>query len=360
MKFVHFSDLHIDANTGGKRDPETGIHLRVLDTVKNLDVVVDFAIAKRVDAVFFSGDAYHSPHPRQEHKILLQKRIKQLSDHNIPFIAVIGNHDRIKREYFKHPLSDFETLGIDNVYVSDEIELVEFKNFIVYQIPWQYGAVKLETIEADKPIIINAHCTVLGSTYQTDIDTSEMVLGPDFILEQEQLEFADYVALGHIHRQQVVDGVKMVYPGSVEANTWGELGDHGFVYGEFDRKNLTYEIINFETRKRYDLEFEVTTNKEFFNQLPEIDPEGLYRIRIRWKDHNTLNRVKLEKILNKAFGWKLEESKPRFNTQHRRELEDLDNKSPIELISLYFEKNGIKFDKDFEDLFFEVEQDVIS
>lgn len=361
MKFLHFADLHIDANTRGKRDPDTGVHIRVMDTVNNLDYLIDFAIQEKVDAVIFSGDAFHHERPLQEHKELFQKRIKYLANSGIPFIAVIGNHDKIQRSYFKHPLRDFEVFEVENIYVSYDPEILEFDNFIVYQIPWQYGDIKIEPLESDKPIIVNAHCTIWGITYDSGVETSEVNLGRDFVLSVEELEFADYVALGHIHREQTVhEDPPMIYPGNVEINTWGEIGDKYFIYGEFEGKNIIYKKIPFETRKRYDLEFSVESNDELFSQIPEIDPEAMYRIRIRWKDYNTVNMNKLDSIMKNAFEWKVEESRPSFRSRRRDDMEDLRGKSPLELVKTYFDRSGIEFDEEFEELFLEVEKDVVS
>ena len=54
MKILHFADAHIDIANYGRRDPESGLPLRVLDFLKSLDTIVDTAIEERVDLVLFA------------------------------------------------------------------------------------------------------------------------------------------------------------------------------------------------------------------------------------------------------------------------------------------------------------------
>ena len=53
MKLLHFADAHIDMANYGRRDPVTGLPLRVLDFLKSLDTSVDAAIDEKVDLVIF-------------------------------------------------------------------------------------------------------------------------------------------------------------------------------------------------------------------------------------------------------------------------------------------------------------------
>ncbi|HNS63036.1 MAG TPA: metallophosphoesterase, partial [Anaerolineaceae bacterium] len=63
LRILHFADTHIDIANHGRRDPETGLSLRVLDFLRALDTIVDTAIAEKVDLVLFAGDAYKDRTP---------------------------------------------------------------------------------------------------------------------------------------------------------------------------------------------------------------------------------------------------------------------------------------------------------
>ena len=63
-RILHFADAHIDIANYGKRDPDSGLPLRVLDFLNSLDEIVQTAIGEKVDCVLFAGDAARSSHGR--------------------------------------------------------------------------------------------------------------------------------------------------------------------------------------------------------------------------------------------------------------------------------------------------------
>ena len=72
----------------------------------------------------------------------------------------------------------------------------------------------------------------------------------------------DYVALGHIHKRSM-DNLKAVYPGSMFAGGFDELGEHGMLEGE----------INLDT-KQISIKFIPLDNREFVKE--EIDISIIY------------------------------------------------------------------------------------
>ena len=58
IKLLHTADLHIGMENYGRMDPETGIHGRVMDFLRRLNDMVDYAIDEGVDVFVFAGDAY--------------------------------------------------------------------------------------------------------------------------------------------------------------------------------------------------------------------------------------------------------------------------------------------------------------
>ena len=84
MKLLHFADAHIDMANYGRRDPVTGLPLRVLDFLKSLDTIVDAAIDEKVDLVIFAGDAYKDRSPAPTFQREWGRRIMRLSQAKIP------------------------------------------------------------------------------------------------------------------------------------------------------------------------------------------------------------------------------------------------------------------------------------
>ena len=117
VKLLHFSDAHIDIAAQGKRDPQSGLPIRVLDFLKALDTIIDTAIQEKVDLVIFSGDAYKDRTPVPTFQREWGKRIIRLSKNNIPTILLVGNHDISPAAGRATALQEFDTLSVPNIHV---------------------------------------------------------------------------------------------------------------------------------------------------------------------------------------------------------------------------------------------------
>ena len=117
MKLLHFADAHIDMANYGRHDPQTGLPYRVLDFLKSLDVIVDTAIAERVDLVIFAGDAYKDRTPAPTFQREWGRRIMRLSQAGIPTILLVGNHDLSPSIGRAHAIQEFDTLQVPSVHV---------------------------------------------------------------------------------------------------------------------------------------------------------------------------------------------------------------------------------------------------
>ena len=135
MKIIHFADLHIGVESYGKLDPATGFPTRMLDILRSLDKLVDYAIAEDVDLVIFCGDAYKSRDPSQTQQREFARRIKRLSEANIPVFLLVGNHDLPNAVGKATTIEIFHTLAISNIYVGN--------SFDIYTIPTKAGEVQI-------------------------------------------------------------------------------------------------------------------------------------------------------------------------------------------------------------------------
>ena len=74
----------------------------------------------------------------------------------------------------------------------------------------------------------------------------------------------DYIALGHIHKNNVYENKKIVYPGSLISGGFDELGKHGMVVGEIneiDRK-ITREFISLDNKEFKEIEINIDVEKD--------------------------------------------------------------------------------------------------
>ena len=269
MRILHFSDLHIGVENYGRTDPETGLSTRLGDFLASLDRVVEFALTQGVDLVLLAGDAYKGRDPSQTHQREFATRLARLSEAGIPTFLLVGNHDLPNAVSRATAVEIFSTLRVPNLYVGTNLQtyLVPTRAgpLQILAVPWPRRSVLLsreesrglsidgirgeierrmtEAIEArskqldpDVPAIIAAHLTVNGATVGTE---RSMMLGQDHVLMVSTLDQpqVDYVALGHIHKHQVLrrDRPMVVYSGSLQRVDFSEEGDDkGFCVVDLD------------------------------------------------------------------------------------------------------------------------------
>ena len=272
LKLLHFSDAHIDIATQGKRDPQTGLPIRVLDFLKALDTIIDTAIQEKVDLVIFSGDAYRDRTPVPTFQREWGKRIIRLSKNNIPTILLVGNHDISPAAGRATALQEFDTLSVPNIHVIGKPTLLKPNQINqlpvqVLALPWitRSGFLSanqdndldfnhldssieliitkiidgfIKELDPDIPTILTAHASVQGAVFGGE---RSIMLGQDMILPLSLVkrpEF-DYVALGHIHKAQNLNEdfhPPVVYSGSIERVDFGEVKDDKyFVLAEIEK-----------------------------------------------------------------------------------------------------------------------------
>ena len=268
MKLIHFSDLHIGVENYGRIDPDTGMSTRLLDFLAAFDQLVDYAIEVQADAVIFAGDAYKSRDPSQTHQREFARRIARLTSEGIPIHLVTGNHDLPGVAGRASALEIFPTLAVERVFVADRISITTVPTrsgpLQVLSLPWirrstfltredtrsltldqitellqdrLTNAINVELLKLDPriPAVLSSHVTVSGAKYGSE---RSMMLGRDHVLLLSTFANTalDYVALGHIHKHQVLAHNPMVvYSGSLQRVDFSEeLEDKGFCTIELD------------------------------------------------------------------------------------------------------------------------------
>ena len=268
MRILHFADLHIGVENYGRIDPETGLSTRLLDFLQALDEVVEYALSQNIDLVLLAGDAYKSRDPNQTHQRELAKRLATLSSAGIPVFLLLGNHDRPNAIGRATAIEIFNTLQVPNLYVGEEIKtyVVETPkgSLQITALPWPRRSMLFsredtrslsveevneriqdlftrgiqqaaERLDPDIPAILTGHITVSGATLGSE---RSMMLGQDHFLLPSSIHLPafDYIALGHIHKHQVLrENPLMVYSGSLQRVDFGEEKDpKGFCVIDLD------------------------------------------------------------------------------------------------------------------------------
>ncbi len=298
MRILHFADLHLGVETYGHIDPTSGLSTRMLDFLSALDQVVEYALEKDIDLVLFCGDAYKSREPSQTQQREFAKRIGLLSSADIPLFLLVGNHDLPNAIGRATAVEIFHTLAIKNVHVANRpgIYRIPTKSgpLQVVALPWARRSALLskeeskglnidevndriqqaltnlltatiQDLDPNLPAILAAHVWVEGA--QTGSERGMMVGREPVLLPSNVSNPAlDYVALGHLHRHQVLSySPPVVYSGSLERLDFSEEEDEkGFCVVEIPRKGEA------------SFEFHRVPSRRFLTIKVDLDSTDLY------------------------------------------------------------------------------------
>ncbi len=286
IRVLHFADLHLGVENYGRLDASTGLHSRLVDFLRSFDELVDYALTEAVDLVLFAGDAYKNRDPNPTHQREFAMRVQRLVSAGIPVFLLVGNHDIPRTAGRANTLDIFSTLEVPQVYVgrrpglhhistrSGPVQVLalpwivrshllsreEFKNRSLREIE-ELTLDKLQNIvqeaidglDPDVPTILAAHGSVQGAVYGSE---RSVMLGQELVLPRSLLNNPafDYVALGHIHRHQVLSDSQppIVYSGSVDRIDFGEEKEaKGFVVAEVAKGSTDFRFIELTSTRRF-------------------------------------------------------------------------------------------------------------
>jgi len=295
IKLVHFADAHLGSETYGRWDPETGLSIRLMDFLAALDAIVDRALSEKVDLAIFAGDAYRTRDPTPTYQREFATRIRRMAQAGIQVVMITGNHDTSNAAGRANTLAIFDALQVENVHVVDRLDVLAIITrsgpVQIVALPWivrstllarddhkgrsmdEINGLMIERIaniitnpqggfisqlHPSLPHVLVSHCTVQGGTYGSERSVmlgQEMVLPPSLIAHPA----FDYVALGHLHRHQVLnDHPPVIYSGSIERIDFGEEQEQkGFVLAEVERGAADWDFIPLSTRPFVTVDVEV-------------------------------------------------------------------------------------------------------
>lgn len=264
MRFIHLADVHLGAapDAGypwcGRRENE------IWETFQK---VIEDVREKHIQLLLIAGDLFHR-----------QPLRKELRDVNYLFstipktkvVLIAGNHDYLKdNSYYK----TFQ--WCDNVIclfgeTCDAVYLKEL-NAYVYGLSYYSQEImkpyydKLRPLKKDACHILLAHG---GDARHIPIN-------------RKQLEGAgfDYIALGHIHKPQIIRTNAIAYSGSLEPLDRTETGPHGYILGEYMEGKVQIAFCPCSKRQYISLEVQVdrdTTQLSLEDTIQEgINQQGM-------------------------------------------------------------------------------------
>ena len=244
MRLLHTSDWHLGR-------PFHGASL-LQDQAAAMDRIVTLAAEADVDAVLIAGDLYDRAIPPAEAVQLFNDTLARLSRGGAAVIAIAGNHDSHVRVSIYDPLlSAFGVTIRGDVRRAAEPVLVTPRRggepVAIYPLPYLEPSVDgpalagatstrlghqavtelaLERIHADRATrlgqraVVVAHAFVAGGS--SSDSERELTVGNVDRVKVETFDGFDYVALGHLHGSQQLDGPRLAYSGTPLAYSFSE------------------------------------------------------------------------------------------------------------------------------------------
>jgi DNA repair protein SbcD/Mre11 len=310
MKLLHLSDIHMGSGFNhGRINPETGLNTRLEDFVATLSRCIDRAIEEPVDLVLFGGDAFPDATPPPMVQQAFAGQFRRLADAQIPTVLLVGNHDQHSQGMGGASLSIYRTLGVPGMIVGDRLETHRISthqgDVQVITLPWLTRSTlltrpeteRLSMTEVNELLLDRLRVALEGEIRQLDPQLPTVLLGhlmtdtacygaerflsagKGFTVPMTLLSRPcfDYVALGHVHKHQVLcQQPLIVYPGSIERVDFSEeKEDKGYVMVDLVKENTQIEFCALPVRRFKTLEVDLTKADNPQAQLLKAISTGL-------------------------------------------------------------------------------------
>jgi len=221
-KILHVSDTHL-----GNRQYRS--NTRRSDFADAFDAAVDIAIGEEVDAVVHTGDLFDDPSPDVPTLNRCLDTVSRLAEADIPFLAIIGNHERKRDEQWMDIIKRFGNttrLSPSPTRISDKdgSNPVDLYGFDAVRSPaWDNYDFTMEEPEDDGGVSL----LCMHELFEPLVPPHR---GDPYHLEEflDRLNFLpDGLALGDYHStcNTEVNGVKAFYPGATERTKVSESRD---------------------------------------------------------------------------------------------------------------------------------------
>jgi exonuclease SbcD len=385
IRLLHLADLHIGVENYGRIDAATGLNGRVMDFLRRLDQVIECALENEIDLALFAGDAYKNRDPNSTYRREFARRIKRLADVGIPLILLVGNHDLPSQERRASSVEIFRTLDVPNVTVASHDRLYrlearrgqpiqvatvpypirqrllvheEYKGRTIAELDSLVQGLVAENIRAlaaqvdpQVPAVLAGHFSVSEAKFGSE---RTVMLGRDVVVLKSVLADPvwDYVALGHIHRHQELNGGQhppIVYSGSLERIDFGEEKEaKGFVVAEVRRGETHWQFHPVPARPFVTIRADVRSEPDPLSSLLDVIGQhdldaAVVRLLVQAQagQEGLLRDADVRRALDKAYyvaGISVE-----VERTYRKRLggDSFEELTPGELLRRYLESKGL-------------------
>lgn len=355
MKFIHLSDLHL-----GKRVNEFSM---LEDQRCILAEILRIIDEERPDGVLIAGDVYDKSVPSAEAVALLDDFLVRLAKRDLQIFLISGNHDSAERMAFGGRLMEGSGVHLAPVYDGrvSPITLTDGHGPVkVYLLPFikpahvrrcfpereistyteaLSAAIEAMGVDQAERNVLVTHQFVTGAAR---CDSEEVTVGGTDNVDVSVFAPFDYVALGHLHGPQTVGRETVRYCGTPLKYSFSEAGQQKSVtVVELGLKG-TVTVGTVPLTPLRDL-------AELRGTYEELTFRGFYEGTSYQKDYVHITLTDEEDIPDAARKlqiiypnlMKLDYDNKRTRAGLRLDgAEDAENRSPLELLEEFYEKQN--------------------
>ena len=275
MRFIHIADVHLGAQPDAGPLYSEGRPRELWETFEH---VLEVCEEEQTDLLLIAGDLFHR-----------QPLVRELKEADYLFselthtkvVLIAGNHDYIGKD------SNYRTFRwSENVYplFGERMQYADFPELdtAVYGLSYHSREITEPLYDHVQAAGVRSHEILLAHG------------GDDRHIPFDRQKLAasgfEYVALGHIHRPQVIAEDRVIYAGALEPVDRNDAGAHGYVKGETTGNGIRTRWVPCASRAYVRLAVTVRENdttgslaKEIGKLIDENGNENIYKIVLNGK-----------------------------------------------------------------------------
>ena len=233
VKFIHTGDIHWGMSPDSDKPWSRERSRDIRDT---FTAITAKAKELRVDCLFIAGDLFHRQPLMRELKEV-NYLFSTIPDTRVYLMA--GNHDFISRDSF---YNTFEWNSNVTFFKNRELTYVKDSKLDVYVYGLSYYDREIKEGLYDKASPIQEegiHILLAHGGDEKHIPLSAASLAAAGF---------DYIALGHIHKPQILIRDQAAFSGALEPIDRNDTGDHGYMEGRLINGRIRTEFVPFACR----------------------------------------------------------------------------------------------------------------
>lgn len=220
--------MHLGAEPEGLK---LGSESRAKELWDGIEQIINLCEWEEIDLLLIAGDLFHRQPLHRELKEL-NYLFSRLSKTKV--VLIVGNHDYLKQDSYYHTFTWNE-----NVYpiLNGHMGCVEFPELqtAVYGLSYHQREITEE--------LYNHMSAPKRQPYEILLahggDEKHIPVRKEIL---DNLGYS-YIAMGHIHKHQVIIPNKAIYAGALEPIDKNDLGPHGYIAGSISENGVQTEFV---------------------------------------------------------------------------------------------------------------------